>query len=356
MKKTTLLFLIVCPSLLAQDSSRGFALHGFWVYGFSDRNNFSYARKGGEYDNAGATLAYLSDWHDKIQFGAQTGMREVNEGLSLSLDHVYASFQLSHHNRLWVGAVPQRFGLYGGILDIGVQRPFLVLPQSVYGPSGIVAESYKGVGFGGTGNYSSVNFTYQLYGGELVRPQKDNFERFLTDSLGPSSDLEGVGDVLGGYADVEGSWFRLGTSGYTGHSERFGRITSMGVHGGLVAGPLRLQGEFVRLVEQKIRSANSGFAELIWEISKQWETAGRFDQTKSNLRANAVLPSRQLLRHREFAAGINYRHTSYLILKASAHWIDGNFFAIPKWMEEGTSGNLHRHSFALMAGMHFTLR
>jgi len=79
--------------------------------------------------------------------------------------------------KLRAGKVKQPFGISAEVFDVGTRRPFFELPQAVYGPIGLVGESYKGIGFTGSFDVQGGwGLAYDLYGGgqehkEYVAPE-----------------------------------------------------------------------------------------------------------------------------------------------------------------------------------------
>ena len=90
-----------------------------------------------------------------------TQLEAVNEEgeVDLELDFAFASWKFSDQAVLKAGSVKLPFGIWTEVFDVGTVRPFLDLPQGIYGPVGTVGERYQGIGFSGqAGNRWRVNF------------------------------------------------------------------------------------------------------------------------------------------------------------------------------------------------------
>jgi hypothetical protein len=342
--------------LPAQDSTVSLHGYGFWGFGYSNDNNYSVARKGGEYDNAGLALKTAASLSPSLTVQGQFELLEVDEKLSVELDHVFGELELHDRLVLLVGAVPLPFGHYTESFDDGTSRPFFILPQSIYGPSGFVSESYKGAGMKGQAGSGWTVF-YDLYVGELVGKKREFFQQLpgLIDTMAGNSDLVGLGDLFGGRvrigAPVEG--LSVGASSYTGQSESVGRVTAIGGQIEFADGPWLFRGEYLHVDDGDLRTVNGYYAEAAFLLGSDWQLAARLDRTQSDLKEAAESPS-SLFRHREAAVGLNYRFNPRFVVKCSYHHVRGNQYAVPKLFEQGkTTIGLEKQTHVVVLGTQF---
>src|SRR6185295_6741622 len=123
------------------------------------------------------TFNVVASVTDHLRVIGQVHWSDDPEGTDILLDSSFAEWTLSDKLKLRAGKVPQPFGISAEVFDVGTLRPFLELPQAVYGPVGIVGESYTGVGLTGSlelkGGWS---LSYDVFGGgqhleELFPPE-----------------------------------------------------------------------------------------------------------------------------------------------------------------------------------------
>ncbi len=108
---------------------------------------------------------------------SEAGPTERPTGISISPAITTGATTFSQKLKLRAGKVKQPFGISAEVFDVGTRRPFFELPQAVYGPIGLVGESYKGIGFTGSFDVQGGwGLAYDLYGGgqehkEYVAPE-----------------------------------------------------------------------------------------------------------------------------------------------------------------------------------------
>jgi hypothetical protein len=127
---------------------------------------------------------------------------------------------------------------------------------------------------------------------------------------------------------------RVGGSGYRGETLEEGEDDEViNAYGGSVeymANRMTLRTEYVHLWENDNDRQTGYYVEASVRPYGKWEIAGLFDDWRADLDGAEYAPAMSLLRHRETAAGVNYRFSPNFVLKLSHHWVDGNRFAMPQ--------------------------
>ncbi|MEO1087558.1 MAG: hypothetical protein AAFY88_25240, partial [Acidobacteriota bacterium] len=167
------------PALAEDSSSDGpsvlsrFRTHflGGWSVGETDGNTYLSGEEDANAENANVAFNLSYDAGARWRFAAQVEGHsgEVGgEGEEVELDFLYATYSFAEGLQIRLGRVKHAFGIYSEFFDLGTIRPFLDLPQSIYGPSGLAGESLDGISFAGTRTVAGGwEWTYDLYYGEL---------------------------------------------------------------------------------------------------------------------------------------------------------------------------------------------
>jgi hypothetical protein len=296
------------------------------------------------------SLTVLSTPTDRLLVGAQAtwGVRNIfaPDQLQVNLAQAFAQYTVTDAFKVRAGVMRHPFALYSETLEIGTLRPFLNLPRGVYSPGTFEWDGYRGVGITGTlGKESPWPVEYDVYGGALATLGTDAnpIFRSLSGNAPPTSGSTGGSDLR----DMVGARLRLGTpveglvvavASYTGVPETplftLPQVRQYAYLGSveMVRDRWLLRGEYGR------RDAGSGaigqgaYVEASHRLGRHWEVAGRWDWFDVDLGPRFPLPPflSSILEHRDVAAGLNYRVTDSLIVKASVHDVEGNFFAAPK--------------------------
>ena len=343
---------------------------GVWNYGITDHNRYRSATPTGGYDrftfNFHADAEVTSQLRAIVSLFAESGGEEEP---GVTLDYAYAEWTFNRHAKLHVGKPKHPFGLYALIWDIGTLRPFIMLPQAVYGTSGFIAESYLGAGltgsFGGSGGWA---LTYDLYGGQLQLAGEEPFALLGGDmggmDMGAAPGVvseptvrNAVGAKLVLATPVMG--LSLGASGYAGETE---------MHDGLhrvFGAQLEYQGlDWVLRAEAIYHNAGgdltsyAGYVETSYMLGEHWQVAALADWLKVEFTNDPDDPlTEPLERHFEYAVGLNYWFSVNMQVKVAAHTIDGNRFAHPAEdkLDEVVMGDDLRHRTNLVTlGAAFT--
>ena len=341
-------WVLLCALLLgsqgaAAQNREAVELHGFggWAFGDTDGNRFLGASDGGEYSKTILALKVSGRAAPSVQVHAQVFFRNAFDGASTSLDYAFADWQLHNAFRVRVGKVKHPFGIYTEVAGLGTVRPFLNLPQAVYGPIGLVSKSYRGIGFHGTLPVrSGWTVEYDVYGGGIEFEQEESALDFLTTPLADSTLGEGVfesDDVIGArvLARVPIDGLRVGTSVYSGKPAVPGpaqaRYLNFGAHAEYVIDRTWVRTEYVhqrdRVAPLRDRE-NAYYVEVAQFLTEQWQIAALVSRLEANLTfPDPISLPPDLGKHEERAIGLNYWVSPELGFKASLHWVSGNLIA-----------------------------
>ena len=350
---------VTATSAGAQQIPQNVEVHGFgtWNSGTTNNENLYLGGKWkGSSMNSGAGINLTGRIDERVSFTTQVKF-DFNGATQPALDYVFAEYKFVDALKLRAGQVKQPFGLMTEVMNIGTLYPFLQLPQSQYGPTGTVAEAYRGIGF--TGNvqmFRGISLDYDIYGGGLNRSENEftlDMYRALQGRKAWSDVSHEIGSevtdqLYGGRfmfnLPVDG--LRIGASGYhslTGEaSAGQGWVTTTGYAAEYIAQRTTFRSEVYRQWENDHDRQNGWYYEGAYRLFAGWQLAGRFDRTTVHLKS--VVPAmgknglpgdpfpalgESLLRHKELAAGLNYIFSPNFVMKSSIHYTDGNHFAQP---------------------------
>jgi hypothetical protein len=324
------------PSVLAQESESDVKLHGFGTWFYSKTNNdngYLSGSKRGEYENAKFALNVTATPVDKLVVNAQVGFIQEGDRQRVNLDYAFAEYRFSKYLRLRAGQVKQTFGIYSEYYDLGTNRPFISLPQSIYGGF-YVGRAYKGVGISGSVDLGSWGVDYDAYAGSLGIES------------GAAEQQSSLRDVVGTRVNVRTPvpGLRAGASVYRASLDFgiFGSFTPLATAGHVeyVNDKMTLRSEVARNAFGGSR-LHSAYVEAGYKLSKHWQAAGLFDYAAisfdlSTLPPIAIPPpgafpepQLSLNEHKDRAVGLNYWFNDNVVLKSSYHFVAGNFYAKP---------------------------
>lgn len=332
-------------------------VHGFagWGYGKTDGNSFQLGTEDGSYDNVNFSLNLNASLGDRLMIAAQAEWMMEGDETVTDLDYVFAQWRFANSLFLRIGQVQQPFGIYTEVYDVGTLRPFLELPQGVYGVSGFIAESYLGAGI--TGDFftrSNWTIAYDLYVGELKTPMGHwvmGYDFVTGEPVAGNQDTFDLSNMIGGRlvvtTPVTGLGF--GASFYNGEPEGFGGLTDGFVMEGrrTVVGfqleyntdSLWARGEYVTVAKGSVAldgaeiTSDAAYAEIAYKLSPHWQLAGRYDW-QDNVFGPGFDYGPQfssLNEHRDLGFAVNYWFSPNLVIKTEYHKVDGNRFAAPDW-------------------------
>ncbi|MCU0634927.1 MAG: hypothetical protein MUE41_08645, partial [Gemmatimonadaceae bacterium] len=185
MKRFILLLAGVTASARAQSGdASGVTIGGLGSVagGVTNRGIYQAGTPNGSYQNSQFGLRATVPFGDRLAVSALVNWRE--EGLERSeprtdITYLFATYRLSQAWDLRIGKVKFPNNLYSEVFDIGTLRPFLSLPQGIYGSTGNAFTSYTGIGVNGTAylgdwqlgvaaNVSGGGFRYSSPRAELI--------------------------------------------------------------------------------------------------------------------------------------------------------------------------------------------
>ena len=152
-KKQYLVFVVLSVFALkgfAAEVGDKVSVHGFggWGFGLTDDLRYLVGTSDGKSDNVQVSLNINAQLSSRLKIVTQIAFDETNTG-EAELDYAFSEWTFRDELRVRAGRVKHPFGIYGEIFDVGTLRPFFLLPQSIYGPQGITAKSYDGLGLVG---------------------------------------------------------------------------------------------------------------------------------------------------------------------------------------------------------------
>jgi hypothetical protein len=341
----------------AQQIPQNVEVHGFgsWNSGATNNQNLYLGGKWkGSSTNSSAGLNLTGDLGDRVSFTTQLSF-DFDGATETELDFAFGEYKLTDALKLRAGQVKQPFGLFTEVMDVGTVRPFLYLPQSLYGPTAAVAEAYRGIGLTGYLDLpAGVSMDYDVYGGGLNRKENE-FTLDMYRALQGRKSFDDVGNEVGTEVtdQMYGGRFmfnvlqgvRTGVSGYhsvTGEaSAGRGWVSTVGYAAEFARGRTALRSEVFRQWENDHDRENGWYYEGSYRLFGGWQLAGRFDRSSVHLKnprptsssdlAVDIRPpvGQSLLEHRELAGGVNYFFSPNFVMKASVHHTQGNHFAQP---------------------------
>jgi hypothetical protein len=339
-----------------QSSFRWHAFAGWGVGGTTHDNDYATGTPNRNYDNFSGGLLFGIEPLDRVtiegQLFADPGGAEI-----VTVDWLFVDWDISDYLHVRAGKIRLPFGLFSEYLDVGTQRAFFTLPTSVYDSQDMTAEEYKGIGLLGRAHIGETGFAvdYDFYGGgaslagTAPEPlalfgfsQDDN--SLLSDSLGGRLRLE---------TPLEG--LTLGFSGLEGKDHAGGdRVGLWGPQVEYRAEKWLVRSEYVHSEGDTKR--NSLYAEGTVRVWGPIELAGRYEWANLHFDgANAAGVPSDLLRHQEWAVGINYWVRPQWVWRLSFHYVTGNLYAFnPDVTTPAQAQNMSPTTNLVMFGTQFS--
>jgi hypothetical protein len=365
---------IVCVAVLlgarpaGAEEERRVDLHGFgsWAYGNTDANGYLSGLPEGNYRNADFSLNVSGSVIERLRIVSQMGVQETQNGSEIALDYAFAEWRFSDRITLRAGKVKQPFGISAEVFHVGILRPFLALPQAVYGPSGLTTEAYEGVGFTGSLPLpQSWRLSYDVYGGGMTEIEFLAPEALLEgDPLEedePILEEELTKDVIGGRIVFETpvAGLRFGGSAHTGKEKAEAGLRRRSVAGAQAEYLTEKWSARTEYVHETIRDdtkLDGFYAEVAYRIDPHWQVASQYGRLTMKLLDIAVTANQSLLAHKELALGLNYWFSPEFVFKLAYHRVDGNRFAVPE-LEDlaalASSGQLRTKTNLVQFGVQF---
>jgi hypothetical protein len=309
--------------------------YGTWYYGKTGNANLYLGLpEDGSYSTTQGTLSVAAAVSDRLRILTQVDWLNRPEGDETELDFLFAEWKFNDRLQARVGKSKMPFGIYGELTDVGTLRPFLVLPQAVYGPVGLLGESYKGVGV--TGSFGSRwNVQWDLYGGGMELTEDAVPEAFLLGEALPEEDeTEVTRDMLGGRMVVAtpltglsfGASYLMGTEDL----EVDRRREVYGLQAEYAGDALTVRAETMHEEVTRDLKATGSYVEVSYHFTDHWQAAVQAGRLRTDI--FGVHPTgllKNLTEHDEIGVGLNYWLGTYMVIKADYLRIDGNVFAHP---------------------------
>ncbi len=372
----------------AADWTDRLTINGFgdWSYGqMSGENSFVSATPEGAWDFVDFSLSLRASLSETVSAAVQLNwntseqlLGEEEEEDTVGLELAFVAWDVTPNTTLRFGRARMPFGNYSEYLHAGVVRPFVYLPQSIYGASQLVSQSFDGLGLtGGVEFESGWSLGYDAFAGEIDFPRLEPHECLeeaeegeIIDGCGEEAEL---GDTVGGrlLLSTPGG-LRFGGSFYTGDQasldaddDESQRLDVFGVQADYESNHFQVRAEWARTENDgENEVVNAGYLEVVYRLTEQWQLAVRYDMLEQTLDdeeedelAEVFEDYQTLLEHDELAFGINYWVNPNFVLKASFHRIEGNHLSLPEdFLEDATEGELEleTESDMFLLGASFT--
>jgi hypothetical protein len=320
----------------AQETPNRVVLHGFgsWAFGKTTGNNHYLAgRPEGDFRRTSIAINVAATVDDKLRVHAQAEVQDDHIGTRTTLNYAFAEYRFSDRVAFRIGQVKHPFGLYTEVFTVGTLRPFLDLPQGVYGGVGFAGQAYRGVGVTGTAEAGAWTVSYDVYGGGVDLEKFSVPESFFVDEPLEEFARQSTRNVVGGRvvleAPVQGLSF--GASSYTGIiTEREVRRRT------IVAGQLEYRSNRFTLASEiayeywvRDERALGTYVQVAYRLTPDWQVALQYDYVKNTFYGVDPVAAPSLQHHKEGAVAVSYWLSRALVLKAEFHRVSGNRLALP---------------------------
>ncbi|MGC4118652.1 MAG: response regulator [Myxococcales bacterium] len=362
----------------------GVSIHGFGsvadgLVNRGNQNEYLSANTKGSLVESSLALAIGARPLERLNVFGQIRAQGKGLDLGVNLDWAFAEWAFSDALKLRAGRCKLPLGFYSETRDVGTLRPFLYVPQSVYGLVELAADAYNGLGLtGGSHAESGWGLDYDVFAGDLTATisQTEEYARQgqapFDPNAPPGSDpnagnasalaatiqlkakLAGLRLTLS--TPVEG--LRLFGAGYYAAEESSGQNVVVGGAGAELFRE-RLSARLESFVVHKSNDDLSvgAYVELAYHVLTPLQLAARAEIARVTLKdQDTSLPGgASLLEHAEAALGINYWFSPQLVLKLSFHYVDGNLFSQPTDLFGAlASGTLDRQTLVMNLGAQFS--
>jgi hypothetical protein len=331
-------------SPLAGQEFRNLRINGFggWSYGRTDQNRFLGAEPNGEYSKSQLALKATGTAIPSVQINAQVFFRTGVDGSEARVDYAFADWELANAFHVRFGKAKHPFGIYSEVAGLGTVRPFLNLPQSVYGPIGLVSRSYNGIGVqGDIALGKGWSLVYDAYAGGIEFEGDESELRLFSQDFINQTDVGGIRkseDVFGGrlQVGVPLNGLRVGGSLYSGRPDLPReqdpvRFWTWGLQAEYVVDRTWLRAELVRQKDRLARlqdEETAYYVEAAQFLTDRVQIALMASSLEVDLTIAGFPPvPEDLTNNTEYAVGLNYWVSPEFGIKASTHWVRGNFLA-----------------------------
>ncbi|MEA2713202.1 MAG: hypothetical protein QOK27_1163 [Gemmatimonadales bacterium] len=334
-------FIGSATSVRAQETDNRVVLHGFgsWAYGKTSWNNHYLAgRPEGDFRHTSMAINAAAKVNDKFTVHAQGEIREDDDGTRTTLSYAFAEYRFSDRIALRIGEVKHPFGLYTEVFTVGTLRPFLDLPQGIYGPVGFAGQAYRGVGITGSAETGAWTVSYDVYGGGVDLEKFAVPELFYLgqplESVSNEVEFESTRNVLGGRVvfatPVPG--LRFGMSSFTGilNEPTSHRRTVVAGQIDYRSNRFTLESEVAYQKQVLDERVTGGYIQVAYRLTPEWQVALQADYVKNTFFGIDPAAAPSLQHHKEGAVALSYWLSRALVLKAEYHRVSGNRLTVPE--------------------------
>lgn len=311
-------------------------LFGGWAYGKTDENFYLDASPDGESENANLAISARHDFSPKLRLVGQAELSRRPGESEAELDYLFLDWRPTDNTTWRLGRSKQPFGIYAEFFDLGTDRPFYDLPQGIYGPTEIVAESFDGLAFQARRELGAGELRLDAYAGKVRFAATEPWEAAgdLEQSFEVEEEDIDRNETVGfrlewqnrGGLTVGVSAFR-GEDTHAGDADEFGAALGGGAHLMWDSGDWLVRAEAARFEEKHNLEVEAAYLEVARRFGPHWQGAFRWDRSTTLVdEADLEELGADLGEHRDVAAGLNYWFNSKLVLKLSHHWVEGQRF------------------------------
>ena len=314
-----------------------FDLFGGLGWGRSGEGLYLDGNESGELENAALAISARHEFSTVLSGIAQVEITRSPGETEIELDYFHLDWRPNDHSTWRFGRTKQPFGIYSEFYDLGTDRPFYDLPQSVYGPTEIVAESLDGVSYLFRHDLAGSELRFEAYLGRVRFEASEPWEGLEEEPFSLEKETEEIDrdKTIGLRLEWQHrNGLTLGFSAFRGEDEHgggdqeFNTALGAGVHLSWENENWLLRAEAARFEEDENLEIDAGYLEAARRFGPHWQVAARWDRSSTRVEELDLdaLGAAALGHHRDLAAGLNYWVSSGLVLKLSHHWVEGERF------------------------------
>lgn len=342
LRTLSLALLLAAPALASALSLADGALfiggYGSWSYQITNGDRFLLGDSDGDWDTADFDLAMIAKPADQLRINALLHFK----GEASEMEWGFVDYTFSDALHVRAGKVKAPIGNYQEIAEVGTIRPFQDLATAVYGPAGIGATAYQGLGFTGAFQLpSEFSLEYDLWGGAVFIDAYEPFDAFNGEVTYPITGgapfVPGVEElrvenIVGARLSLVTPWawtFRL--SGYGGSatldSEGDDSVTlgSGGASAWYRGEKLWVSIEGFYSAKGDLEKTTAAYVEAAWHFTPEIQAAAKFEYARTDVKDLEKAADR-LEKHDELSLGLNYWFTPSFVVRASADYVYGSRF------------------------------
>lgn len=298
--------------------------------GVTNARSYLTGTRVGRLDNL--EFALLVNAHPDDHFSAEAQVYGAPPGQRTRLDWGFATWRFSRSVSMRVGQVKYPAGLSGEVRDVGVKRPFLALPSSIYGAGAIIPESFRGAAVTGEVETNAWTLAYDAYGGNLQTSRPES-------TAGAESPFTAAEDRVGGGLRVEVRTplkaLKFSVSGaYAPPRASSVAHAVVGISAEYADDRWLARSEYFhrQLITAMVEDAT--YLEVARFLFPHVQVAGLVDFSRTRLLASPAPGSPSAMHHLDLALGLNAWVTRDLVVKMAIHEVSGGrFVTAPTWSD-----------------------